>query len=59
MRGSEDKEDMLKDLDIIYKWAEENLMKFIEDKLEQISYGTIEEYSGNTLQRSSREVDRK
>ena len=35
-------EDMLQqDLDMIYRWAEENLMEFNENKFEKMSHGKI------------------
>merc|ERR1711972_584068 len=36
---NEDKEQMQEDLEIIYKWAEENKMKFNANKFEQIAHG--------------------
>lgn len=41
MNGSEEnKENMQKDLDIVYKSTEKNLMEFDEKKFEPMSYGT-------------------
>ena len=39
---NEDKEQMQEDLEIIYKWAEENKMKFNANKFEQIAHGKRE-----------------
>ena len=39
IKNEEDKQQMQEDLNSIYKWAEENAMKFNEDKFEQLSYG--------------------
>ena len=36
---NEDKELMQEDLEIIYKWADENKMKFNANKFKQISHG--------------------
>ena len=38
----EDKKQMQEDLDVIYKWAQDNKMKFNENKFEQMAYGRIE-----------------
>ena len=35
----DDKEKLQEDLNIIYKWAEENLMYFNDEKFEQLTYG--------------------
>ena len=35
----EDKQKLQEDLSIIYKWAEDNLMFFNDDKFEQLTYG--------------------
>ena len=51
---------MQEDLDIVYKWAEDNAMKFNGNKFEQLSYGqvdnvNVESYknpSGEDIQRS-------
>merc|ERR1712121_189958 len=49
IRTNEDKELMQEDLDIVYRWAEKNKMKFNEKKFEQMAHGplkgvTIEPY---------------
>ncbi|CAL4061820.1 unnamed protein product, partial [Meganyctiphanes norvegica] len=41
IQDEEDKSKMQEDLCNIYKWAEDNIMKFNDTKFEQISYGTI------------------
>ncbi|CAL4216515.1 unnamed protein product, partial [Meganyctiphanes norvegica] len=40
--SEEDKETMQEDLDYIYKWASENLMKFNTNKFEQMAHGNTE-----------------
>ena len=40
--SEEDKEIMQEDLDYIYKWASENLMKFNTNKFEQMAHGNTE-----------------
>merc|ERR1712121_473946 len=49
IRTNKDKELMQEDLDIVYRWAEKNKMKFNEKKFEQMAHGplkgvTIEPY---------------
>merc|ERR1711867_59397 len=49
IRTNKDKELMREDLDIVYRWAEKNKMKFNEKKFEQMAHGplkgvTIEPY---------------
>ena len=39
---NEDKKQMQEDLEVIYKWAEENKMKFNANKFEQIVHGKRE-----------------
>ena len=41
--SEEDKKHMQEDLEIIYQWARDNLMKFNENKFEQIIHGTLED----------------
>ena len=41
IRDEEDKSKMQEDLDSIYKWAEDNIMKFNDNKFEQLNYGTL------------------
>merc|ERR1712090_13878 len=38
-----DKEDMQKDLEALYDWAEKNKMKFNENKFEQMAHGLVKE----------------
>ena len=40
--SEDDKRKMQEDLEVIYKWARENKMKFNDDKFEQIAHGSIE-----------------
>ena len=40
-----DKKKMQEDLDTIYKWAEDNAMKFNGNKFEQLSYGQVDNVS--------------
>merc|ERR1712121_383806 len=41
IRTNEDKELMQEDLDIIYRWAEKNKIKFNEKKFEQMAHGLL------------------
>ena len=40
--SDEDKKNMQEDLESIYKWANENLMKFNDKKFEQMTHGTLD-----------------
>ena len=51
IKSKEDEDLLQQDLDMIYEWAEENLMEFNENKFEKMSHGTtrdIEEGSYRT-----------
>ena len=41
IKDDEDKSKMQEDLSSIYKWAEDNAMKFNDTKFEQLNYGTL------------------
>ena len=53
IEGERDKELMQMDLEAIYKWAEENKMKFNENKFEQIVHGTLKEVTIDPYETSS------
>ena len=65
IRTEEDKKDMQRDLDMIYRWAEENKMEFNENKFEQMTCGRtigidIESYktpSGNEIPHKNKVKD--
>lgn len=45
MIGSKDQKEKQKELNIIYKWAEENLIEFEKGKFKQLSHGIIDNIS--------------
>ena len=60
IENEEDKQKLQEDLDIIYKWAEENLMFFNTDKFEQLTYGETKNIEIDSYKNSSKEsIDRK
>lgn len=44
---------MQKELDISYKWAQENLMEFNEEKSQKDKLWNDQKYISNTVQRSN------
>merc|ERR1712121_148207 len=52
---NEDKELMQEDLDIVYRWAEKNKMKFSEKKFEQMAHGPLKGVTVETYKTSSGE----
>jgi len=51
-----DKEPMQKDLDTIYEWTEKNMMKFNENKFEQMAQGPLKGVTIDPYKNSSGEV---
>jgi len=60
IRTKEDEELLQQDLDMVYGWAEENLMEFNENKFEKMSHGKTEDIEEGVYRtRSGKEIESK